>query len=300
MRNYRIHGLEIESEIPLDAGVGVGSTVDLAVTLGGSDQPALPSTEVAARFGDGDGYSVWRVADGFRLNYPGLADFRVSPTRIEVVAQVASLELTSLLVTGNALTLALLARAELVLHASAVEHQGRVVAFTGSSGMGKSTFAALACATGLQLVGDDVLRVSQSPGGPICHPGSTGLRIRQGAAGVANLMPSWRRRSSIDGRLVLETPAPPTLAALPLRAVIVPGYSDRDAAPVRLRGAEALVELLKHPRVQGWRDPSVLEFLTRRLAELARTVPVYKMNVRRAPPFDFALAEQVGIAVRNA
>lgn len=290
---YRLHGLEIESNLPLDATAGRGGRADLAVVLRNGPPWPRPVGDPIARFPTENGYQVWRVGEHFLLSYPELAGFRVTASEICVALEGASTDLASLFVTGTAMALVLLARRELVLHASAVAVDGRAVAIAGSTGMGKSTWAALACAAGLHLIADDVLRVTLGPSGPVCHVGSTSLRLRPGASTIGNLLRHWSQRESVDGRLVLSSPDAPVEMPLPLAGIVLPGFSSGNGVRRAVTGADALTELLKHPRVLGWRDPEVLALLTRQLASLARAVPVFQCSARRAPPFDAELAEQV-------
>jgi hypothetical protein len=64
-----------------------------------------------------------------------------------------------------------------VLHASAVAVDGRVLAFTGASGAGKTSTAIHAVRRGGRLVTDDVLAVGLRNGVPIAFPGSSVARV---------------------------------------------------------------------------------------------------------------------------
>lgn len=70
----------------------------------------------------------------------------------------------------------------LPLHASAVAHEGRVYAFTGPAGAGKSTLAAGLGRLGLPLFCDDTLLIDLSARGqPVCMPGHKRLKLRPDA-----------------------------------------------------------------------------------------------------------------------
>ena len=64
-----------------------------------------------------------------------------------------------------------------VLHASAVAVDGRVLAFIGGSGVGKTSTALHALRRGGKLVTDDVLAVELRDGVPIAFPGSSVARV---------------------------------------------------------------------------------------------------------------------------
>jgi hypothetical protein len=66
----------------------------------------------------------------------------------------------------------------LVLHASAVAGDGHVLAFSGTSGAGKSTMAAAMAARGHTIVSDDMLVVKTRPGQkPMAFAGATFLKL---------------------------------------------------------------------------------------------------------------------------
>lgn len=65
---------------------------------------------------------------------------------------------------GMNLQMALGARGYLLLHASAVERDGRAVLMTGMSGAGKSTLAALLMARGWRLMGDEFVLTEPATG----------------------------------------------------------------------------------------------------------------------------------------
>ena len=107
--------------------------------------------------------SAAREPDGFRLRYPGLADFRVSAAldRLRCVPApgVPGHTLRHLLLDG-ALPHVLGQRGDMILHASAVRSpQGRGLAFVGDSGWGKSTLASACFKRGYALVADDCLKL---------------------------------------------------------------------------------------------------------------------------------------------
>ena len=71
----------------------------------------------------------------------------------------------------------------LPIHASAVAHDGRVFAFTGPAGAGKSTLVAALASRGLPMFCDDTLVLDLSdPERIICLPGHKRLKLRPGCA----------------------------------------------------------------------------------------------------------------------
>jgi hypothetical protein len=68
-------------------------------------------------------------------------------------------------------------RGQHVLHASAVERDGRALAFTAMSGTGKSTLAASFVARGFSLVADDGVRLERHADAYDITPSYPGLRL---------------------------------------------------------------------------------------------------------------------------
>ena len=164
--DYWLHGLEIRSEIQLPEPRTAVDSPDLEILREPSTSipdESPPGTPVA----DFEIHSrQWYVAtagdDGFIIRFPGIADFLIDAelSTIRCRPDPKTEEgLLPLLSSGTVLSFLLSLRGECVLHASAVEEGGRAIAVAGVSGAGKSTCAALLCASGARLVTDDVLRV---------------------------------------------------------------------------------------------------------------------------------------------
>lgn len=81
------------------------------------------------------------------------------------------------------LQLALGGRRHLLLHASAVERDGRVVLMTGESGAGKSTLATLLAAHGWRFMGDEFALVEPATG--LVHALPRLISLKNAAIGAA-------------------------------------------------------------------------------------------------------------------
>jgi hypothetical protein len=104
---------------------------------------------------------------------------------------------------GQVLPFAALLQGLEVFHASAVEIDGRVLAISGASGLGKSTLALQLYLAGAGFVADDVLALEERDGTVIAH------------AGVA--MTKFRRWTT-SGLLEIRRPVSPVREPLPLGA----------------------------------------------------------------------------------
>ena len=83
------------------------------------------------------------------------------------------------LLTAQVLPIAALAQGLELLHASAVQVDGRVLAFAGPSASGKSTLAARLVLAGASLVSDDVLALQRVEDDVVAHPGPALMNLRE-------------------------------------------------------------------------------------------------------------------------
>jgi hypothetical protein len=133
------------------------------------------------RFDDG---TVWtefyRLADGYLLRFPDLADFEVSADGTEVIAHPANgtdAATIEHLYVNQLVPLALSRQGRPAFHASAVTVPGGVVAFLGKSGMGKSTLAASFALADAMFLTDDALLVEENDNDYLVLPSHASLRL---------------------------------------------------------------------------------------------------------------------------
>lgn len=305
MTEHLLHGLVLRTDVAVPGAVGApaGRAVDLEVTVAGGRQ--VPDTIAdgarlqAATWGDRMQYSTVRRSDGsVLLRLHGLVDFVIDPELRSVAAWTdprCEPELYALLVAGNLLATVLTLRGETVLHASAVERDGRAVAFVAHSGMGKSTLAALACARGGRFVTDDLLRVGYGDDGRAhCWPGGLENRLRRMPAEILGFAPETGVRTSVDNRRVWS-PRPTANPSPELVAVVLP-VLDRDCRTLevgRLGRGAALVQLQLTPRLLGWTDQAATAAAFRNLSALVRSVPVRTARVPWGLPVDPAIVDEL-------
>lgn len=121
------------------------------------------------RYGTEDQFLYWPTVGSFLIR--GASEIDIDP------APEASEGLLRLPLLGPVMALLLHMRERLVLHASAVSIGGRVAAFVGDKGAGKSTTTAAAIERGHQLFTDDLLAVSFSTGRPLAAPGFPSVKL---------------------------------------------------------------------------------------------------------------------------
>ena len=83
------------------------------------------------------------------------------------------------LLTAQVIPVAALLQGLELFHASAVQLNGRVLAFVGASGAGKSTLAAWLLLAGATFVADDVLAVEREGDAVLVHPGPPLMNLRE-------------------------------------------------------------------------------------------------------------------------
>ena len=314
---YWIHGLLLESEIPLMAQTVSAPAEDRyqdhqssmakypdyrLVASGPRDCPYLaPPGRILAELRD-DGFGYWVAEDPrdprlWTLRYAGICEVALDRGRREIAVHPspeAEPELIPVFLEGGVLAHVLAAEGLLALHASAVQVGDRALAIAGPSGAGKSTLAALLCATGARLVADDALRVDATASGAVCFPGSRRLRLRSSAAGLGDMIEGAALGATADGRTAV-IPARSADSPMELHAVLIPDPT-RGTNKLRMRrlGAmEALQELLRHPRLTMWRSSDPIARLFALTAEIATKLPVYRASVPWGPPFPAGLAERL-------
>ncbi len=159
--HYVISGLKVESDIRFP-GVAEASPGE-----GGPDVRVRKGVVRSCSPARQDG-SNWFISDGkFQFSIPRIARMQVDSGR-EIVVECEGKEVDAIpFLLGTAFGILLHQRNSLILHASAVSHQGRAIALCGPSGVGKSTLSAALCQAGCSFISDDVSAVRFENGVPM-------------------------------------------------------------------------------------------------------------------------------------
>jgi hypothetical protein len=182
-------GLEIECNAPLaslarPAAAALPRRVALTVHPPGALKAAWP--EAASVLVDRSfrpGRPMMRIEadpdNGYRIWAPGHGRHLVSSDGRTVHSSVARPpdERWQRLLLAQPLPLAALLQGLELFHASAVELEGRTVAFVAASGTGKTSLAAHLVGSGAGFVTDDVLALEASGGTVYAHPGANVLHL---------------------------------------------------------------------------------------------------------------------------
>jgi hypothetical protein len=199
------------------------------------------------------------------------------------------------LFVAQALPLAASMRGLELLHASAVNLDGRVLALTASSGAGKTSIAMHLVADGGTLVTDDVLAVGSTPTGVVGYPGARLMNADRDelatiATGRDRLGVKLGDDEKVHLRPALES-APLPLAAL-YRLVSRPGGSTPRIVEEAPPDPSALLGTTFLPYVQ---TPARLTRNLELASRLARSVRVFVLEI----PHDLSAAQTASLLERH-
>ena len=178
MHRYKAFGLKIASEIALDEleTDSFVATPDIYVRLLPIiDQHQSVTDEPEIKVHEGSAV----------IAFSGVARFELQPqsNTITVAPVQGASALLSLPLLGPVLAVWMHLQGDLVLHASAVSINGRVFAFIGDKGAGKSTLAAALVRFGARLVTDDLLRLRwNGTGATLCECAYPQIKLTDAAA----------------------------------------------------------------------------------------------------------------------
>lgn len=254
---YRFFDLAIESEMELP-------------WLAQADASVAEWTVGPGRVGEGFEFvHAWQAPGGaevmragrrgadYLLEFPGLARFELAFGERRIVAEAAAgCSDTSLahLLLDQALPRAVCHLGRCVIHASAVEIGGGAVAFTGETGMGKSTLAAAFQRAGYRVLADDCLLFEPAGKGAQVLAAYPSLRLWPDSAdalyaGAEQARLDTGEMAHYSSKRVLGAVAPVEARALPLAALCLlqpgaPGTGPREGTTLQAVGGVAAVMAL--------------------------------------------------------
>lgn len=279
MHRYTAYGLHLQSVLALPELIADSDTepdVFIQYDSLGLEIPLESGPIAFIRLGPREAWVSWG----------GAAVLRVKDGREITIDPVPGVDerLLRLFILGVGLGVLLQQRSQLVLHASAVVIDGRVVAFVGDKGMGKSTTAAALLAQGHSVMSDDLV-VIRTGVDPLVVPGFPQLKLWSDAVKALGANPQtlpkiWedvdKHAQEIRERFS-ETP-------LPLGAIYVLAGGDEFRIEP-LPPSTALIQIISNTYifasgtlyVQYTHDKTT--FL--QCADLAKRVPVRLLHRRR-------------------
>ncbi len=229
---------------------------------------------------------LFRTGSGYSLRFDDTGEFRVSRGGTEIQwlpAAGASVANARIDLLGRVLPLAMHQTGTVCLHGSAVELEAGAVGFIAAKFRGKSTMALALANAGARLVTDDTIPIDPGPPARM-RPGVHSLRLWSDSASRLSAVPA--RGIQEGAKQPFVAPAdrvmdcPARLSAIYLLASIP---EPRPAAVRRERLSEihAALTLIRHAKLGPLLGRVESAVLFRRATSLARTVPVYLLEVVR-------------------
>ena len=246
----------------------------------------------ASPFPDSFVTAIVQTGGGYLLRIRDLVDVHMSSALDRVTCELAPAvtvaHVRDLVPTIFSALLSL--RGETVLHGSAayavpyLAPRDGAIAFVGSSGAGKSSWAGLLCTLGARFVTDDVLPVRATGGRVTINGGGSELRLRHSAASLLADLSNRPTRDTVDERTAVTLAAGP-YAAIPIEAVMLLRPDDeRTTAEVERLGAlDATFALAGMQRTVGWHVPDAHRAHFPTIVSLAESVPVLAVHYARSP-----------------
>jgi hypothetical protein len=312
---YSLYGLTLRANLPIPTleSSSVETSVDLVVQLG-LDPPwlaALRPNTLDPFYVSSDlelwepTLKVWKLPGGdhFLLRYQDGTQFVIDRRATVIWAtwpEDLTIDDTATYLLGPVMGFALLLRATVCLHASAVAIDGQAVALVGQAGAGKSTTAAAFARAGFKILSDDVVALSDRNGAFFVQSAYPCIRLWPSsvaalfgrADALPLLTPNWDKRYldlTDDGERFQDK-------ALPLEAIYVLGERDDDLRRPMvedLLGKEGLVELITNTYVSYLMDTAMRAHQFRTLNRLVQRVTLRRVVAHSDPAHLSKLCEVI-------
>jgi hypothetical protein len=241
----------------------------------------------------GESGEVWlrmgRDARGYSLEFPGLAEFRVSHDARAVVGCCRAASPTTFrhLLLDQVLPLMLSHQGWCVLHAAAVETPEGAAAFLGSAGRGKSTMTASLAAAGLAAITDDTLMLTAPVNGPVtAHPAYPSLRMwpESAEAVFGRAFTSDGRVSDLNDKVRIGPSGGLHFcgSAMPLRTLyVLTPDTEIDCPRIEaISPRDRVMEVVRHSFVLDWKRTDGLRSGFAALGRVADRVAVRRLRFR--------------------
>ena len=184
---HSLYGMTFSSDIPLPnliSGTGGAPEVRISRLNGLGSRPTVSPFLSIPRPTGKPWLSCFDETDGYRLQFPDLADFLVDRSGSIIrytTARHTPPDVLQHLILNQVLPLILNLRGQEALHATAILTPNGVCAFAGPAGAGKSTLAASFQLAGYPVICDDCLVLREDRDRIVALPAYPGIRLAEDA-----------------------------------------------------------------------------------------------------------------------
>lgn len=290
MHSYTVYGRTFSCARPFQARVA-GSVGPSDYRLTYVDSPPWSSSRwsAAERISPEeclDSIEIRRDGAGWAMHVPDASMFSLEDREFNAwIARDDHQVLGEIHFLDNALPFALELENTPFVHASAVEWDGKAIAFSAFAGGGKSSITTSLVLRGAKFLTDDVLVLERRDADFLAHPGYPQIRLWDDAAG--ELLPAdahemihatWPKRRGLVERFGEFAKSPSRLSALFLLDT-----ETKVEAPTleRISGQAAFFRLLKNLPALAALDYSTQAIRTKFFGELLASVPVLLLRYPR-------------------
>ncbi len=190
-RSYQAYGLTLTSNLPLEPWLPFSERPASLIVEGCRVTESLPILNIRPLLitvrTEPSGIpclSLYRLGEILYLKMPLVGNFFIGQDKIRVQFDPgADLVKVCAMLLSNVLSLWLEQRKIRALHASCLVYQGKAAAFMADSTTGKSTLAAALLRAGAEFLSDDIVPITETPGGFFASPGYPTMRLSQEQAG---------------------------------------------------------------------------------------------------------------------
>jgi len=236
---------------------------------------------------DGSPWTTFRQLESdWFVDFPDFCGFLLAAdgTRVTCYPQPGTgIDTVRHLILNQILPLVLSARGCHTFHASAVEVEGRAAVFSGQSGAGKSTLALDFARNGERFLSDDLVVFEKTQNGMEVVPSYPSLRVcsdtlDQAGAGL-RVAPSAEYNTK--SRLLAGESLSFQNARVPLGAIYLIGAAAPAVEIEEVKGAEAIVELVRASFVLDASRRDYLKSHFDRVADLSSMARLFRLRYPR-------------------
>lgn len=283
MITYRLYDLVLEADCEFPELEPATGRPDLTLALG-SLAPLAGDWEDLWSLRDGEPWvQMQRVDAAYRIRYVDQVEFEYGPAQHRVVGDARQCSAATFRhFFLDQIAPLILGLDALVLHASAVVMDDRVVAFLGRAGAGKSTLTALLERRGHAAAADDALRIWREGETLVGVPPYRGLRLWPDALAMLAGTPGARPERPTPAKVRIRTGLSLDDRVRPLQAAFVLDASPTgDIAIDPLRARERALALIEHSFCLDRREGPRLVAHLERVCAAARDLPMWRLRYPR-------------------